>query len=220
VRPSRDRQPDAEALNDRLREATTGLALPLGSAQYDQLARHFSLLLRWNTRINLTSVRTPREIAVRHFAESLFLTTLLPQPEGPMVDVGSGAGFPGLPLKVAWPSVDAVLLEPNQRKATFLREVIRASGLMGIEVRTDRLEAVAAADWQGRAALATMRAVRPSCELLADLRALLQPGGRVALFLGAEVISDVRGNPALEWERPAAIPNSAKRFVLVGRKGA
>ena len=82
-----------------LEEAVKSLDLKLSPRQLEQLATHFALLQRWNERINLTSIREPHEIAVRHFAESLFLTKLTTAPPGGLlVDIGSGAGFPGVPL--------------------------------------------------------------------------------------------------------------------------
>src|SRR5688572_29114039 len=101
-----------------LRRALAGLQLPLDDHQYQQLAVHFELLLQWNQRVSLTSLRGREEIASRHFAESLFLATgFTPPGSGLLVDVGSGAGFPGLPLKIAWPSLETVLLEPVKKKS-------------------------------------------------------------------------------------------------------
>lgn len=193
------------------------VGLVLSEVQVRRLAGHFSLLLRWNEKINLTSVRKPEEIVTRHFEESLFLAKLLPMRAGLMVDVGSGAGFPGLPLKIAWPSVETVLLEPNKKKATFLKEVIRGCDLKGIEVRTERLEEVAEGELAGRAALVTLRAIKPSPELLADLKRLLAPGGRVALLLGNQDASHLAKSPDFQWEDPVRIPRSLRRVVLIGR---
>jgi len=202
---------------DLLRSAIAGLRLDLGSQQFAQFAAHFSLLLRWNEKINLTSVRKPEEIATRHFEESLFLATLLPPPAGLLVDIGSGAGFPGLPLKIVWPSVNAVLLEPNNKKATFLKEVIRHCGLEGIKVRTERLEE-AAADLAGRAALATIRAVAATPELLRDVRSLLMPGGRAAFFVSERDAAELAKHPAFQWEPPASIPHTTRRVILLGQR--
>ena len=200
-----------------LRSAMAGLRLDLGSQQFAQFAAHFSLLLRWNEKINLTAVRKPEEIATRHFEESLFLATLLPPPAGLLVDIGSGAGFPGLPLKIVWPSAETVLLEPNNKKATFLKEVIRHCGLKGIEVRTERLQEAVASDLAGRAALATIRAVAATPELLRDVRSLLMPGGRAAFFVGEKDASELAKHPAFQWDLPASIPHSDRRVILLGR---
>ena len=165
--------PDAHTLSDLLRSVLADLSLPLNDRQIGQLATHFSLLLHWNRKINLTSLRRPEEVATRHFGESLFLATplgsagaldsapSLPEalrslppeepimPNSPLVDVGSGVGFPGLPLKIAWPNLRAVLLEPNKKKQAFLKEVVRSCGIEGVEIRADRLEEAARGDLRG-----------------------------------------------------------------------
>lgn len=97
---------------------------------YKQLAQYLELILKWNARINLTAIRTPEEIVQRHFGESLFVglrlgscTTLL--------DFGSGAGFPGVPIQIARPDVEVTLAESRSKKAAFLQEVVRA-----LDIRT------------------------------------------------------------------------------------
>src|SRR5438128_6263048 len=96
------------------------------------------MLLAWNRRINLVSATTPQECVTRHFGESLFLARWH-RLQGRLLDVGSGAGFPGLALKIAWPDLATTLLEPVAKKRAFLKEVVRACG-MAVEVRSERLE--------------------------------------------------------------------------------
>lgn len=199
-----------------LEQAASELGLSLSSEQLRQLTTHFSLLLKWNQKINLTSIRKPEEIATRHFEESLFLTKLLPQPDGLLVDVGSGAGFPGLPLKIVWPGVETVLLEPNQKKATFLKEAIRSCGLGGIEVRAERLEDAVGTQLAGRAHLVMMRAVAPTAAVLTNLSRLLAPGGRIALFVGEASVTTLAARPEFDWNRPDPIPHSVRRVILTG----
>jgi len=203
-------------LRPLLEQAASELGLSLSSEQLRQLTTHFSLLLKWNQKINLTSIRKPEEIATRHFEESLFLTKLLPQPDGLLVDVGSGAGFPGLPLKIVWPGVETVLLEPNQKKATFLKEAIRSCGLGGIEVRAERLEDAVGTQLAGRAHLVMMRAVAPTAAVLTNLSRLLAPGGRIALFVGEASVTTLAARPEFDWNRPDPIPHSVRRVILTG----
>jgi 16S rRNA (guanine527-N7)-methyltransferase len=198
-----------------LSEALASVGVALRADQIQQLARHFALLQTWNEKINLTAIRAPEKIAKRHFAESLFLTKLQPAPTGVMVDVGSGAGFPGLPLKVAWPHVEAILLEPNQKKAAFLKEAVRVCRISGIEVRAERLEG-AKENLAGRVSLLTMRAVSVSPDVLADARILLSPDGHIALFLGEEDAARLRSEAAFHWAAPVAVPHSERRVILVG----
>jgi 16S rRNA (guanine527-N7)-methyltransferase len=196
------------------------LGLALNERQREQLRTHFRLLLKWNARMNLTSVRDPEAIATRHFEESLFLAKLLPVPQGLMVDIGSGGGFPGLPLKIAWPSVETVLLEPNQKKASFLKEVVRSCGLEGLAVRAERLESAAKGELAGRVALATMRAVVPTLNALANMKRVLVKGGRVALFTSQKDANSLPVQEGIEWRQRAAIPHSTQRIILIGHASA
>jgi 16S rRNA (guanine527-N7)-methyltransferase len=204
-----------ESIEGLLDEVASGLAIQLNRRQHEQLQTYFSLLLKWNERVNLTSIRDPKEIAVRHFEESLFLAKLLPAPHGLVVDIGSGAGFPGLPLKIAWPEVQMSLLEPNQKKATFLKEVIRLCGLERTEVRAERLESAATGPLRQKAALATMRAVAPTPQALADAEQLLTAGGQLALFTSEKGAKKIAAPGNMQWQQRAAIPVSQQRVILI-----
>ena len=137
----------------------------LSATQLAQVSDYLDLLLRWNARMNLTAIRDPEQIVSRHFGESFFLASKLfgagasqlPDyeiTELSILDVGSGAGFPGIPLKIACPGLTITLVEANQRKAVFLREVIRALHL-DVEVKNVRAENLPPAS----AGLVTLRAV-------------------------------------------------------------
>lgn len=220
----------AKPIEELLGDVVSGLELPLTPRQLEQLATHFALLLRWNQKINLTSLRRPEEIATRHFEESLFLLKVVPcetclssgasAQEGLLVDVGSGAGFPGLPAKIACPSLAAVLLEPNKKKSAFLKEVVRHCGLESVEVRTERLEEAVEGDLAGKASLVTLRAVKPRRELLHNLTKLLAPGGWLALFLGDSDATAVATTPGFHWSTPVAIPHTQRRVILLSRHAA
>jgi 16S rRNA (guanine527-N7)-methyltransferase len=138
--------------------------------QLDQLRVHYDLLIRWNARINLTSVRDPDEMLRRHFAESAYLKKVLPLGPGTLVDIGSGAGFPGIPVKILSPETRVVLVEAVQKKAAFLKEVARMIGLAGLEVFAGRFEdmGVVAADWLAN--WITMRAVKLDARLVESIQ--------------------------------------------------
>lgn len=108
--------------------------LDLSDRAIGRFARHYALLVAWNRKINLTRITEPDEAARRHFLESAFLTTLVDAPER-LVDVGSGAGFPGVPLACVWPETPVVLVEPLLKRAIFLKEVAHALELPRVEVR-------------------------------------------------------------------------------------
>jgi 16S rRNA (guanine527-N7)-methyltransferase len=195
------------------------LALGLPETLLAQLSIYLDLLLRWNTRTNLTAVRVPEQIVTRHFGESLFAARQI-FPAGnsgltfaaSLADVGSGAGFPGLPMKLWAPELQVALIESHEKKATFLREVVRALRLTGVEVRSGRAELVTATF-----DVATLRAVESFDEVVAVAARLVRPGGRLGLLIGEDQVAKARQLlPALEWEKPVPTPNSQRRVVLVG----
>lgn len=141
---------------------------------------HYELLLRWNQKINLSAIREPQEILRRHFAESAFLAKVLAPGPGTLVDVGSGAGFPGVPLKIMSPVTRVVLVESVQKKAAFLKEVTRGLGLRGLEVHAGRLETLeTSAEWL------TLRAVRLDAALMAEVQRIV-PRGTIGALLAAK----------------------------------
>ena len=220
MNPSRPPRPSpVPPYGELLRRVALGLGLDLSGRQIEQLATHFALLVQWNQRVNLTALRRPERIATRHFEESLFLAKVLPPAGGLMMDVGSGAGFPGLPLKVACPSMPVVLLEPNKKKAAFLKEVGRSCGLEDVEVRTERLSETARGKLAACAALVTMRAVAATADVLGDLGRLLRSDGQIALFVGEKDASRLVTTTGFQWDEPVAIPHSERRVILVGRAG-
>ncbi len=129
--PARNLDP-AEARN-LLERGTRILGLPLAPEQIEQFLAYLDLLLKWNRRMNLTALRTPAEIISRHFLDSLLLLPHLPE-TGRLLDIGSGAGFPGLPLNIARPGLTIDLVEATAKKVSFLKEAVRRLGLSGVEV--------------------------------------------------------------------------------------
>lgn len=106
--------------------------LALSDGVYEQLSAYLDLLLRWNARTNLTGIREPEEIVTRHFGEGLFTAAVLQEHIGAqatLLDLGSGAGIPGLPVQLALPGLVVTLAESQGKKAAFLRETIRVLGL-------------------------------------------------------------------------------------------
>jgi 16S rRNA (guanine527-N7)-methyltransferase len=106
---------------------------------YGQLSLYLDLLLKWNARTNLTAIRDPEEIVRRHFGESLFAAHHLDPATTTLLDLGSGAGFPGLPIALLRPEIAVTLAESQNKKATFLREAARTLGL-SVEIWASRAE--------------------------------------------------------------------------------
>ncbi|HEV3512455.1 MAG TPA: 16S rRNA (guanine(527)-N(7))-methyltransferase RsmG [Candidatus Sulfotelmatobacter sp.] len=186
------------------------------------ISTYIDILLRWNARINLTAIRDPEQILTRHFGESLFAARhLFPRPSVSSVpsvvkdvevaDVGSGAGFPGLPIKLWAPHISVTLIESNHKKAIFLREVARALTLTDINIQTARAESLAARSFD----VVTLRAVERFETILPIAANLLRPAGRLALLIGAAQEPQARASlPTLLWSSPMPIPNSRSRILL------
>jgi 16S rRNA (guanine527-N7)-methyltransferase len=199
----------------------------LSEAQLAAVSTHLDLLLRWNERINLTSVRRPEEIVTRHFGESFFLAQNLFPPDwrGSVADLGSGAGFPGVPITIYAPDAQVTLIESNNKKATFLRELTRALKLPGISVFAGRAEDFrfehgAAPD------VVTLRAVekfdaavRVAASLLRD-RAQADADRkprRLAMLVGAGQVEAAKALVKdFTWQSPVAMPGSGNRVLLIG----
>jgi 16S rRNA (guanine527-N7)-methyltransferase len=181
------------------------LGITASREQLAQFQAHFDLLLRWNAKTNLTSVRDPEEILRRHFAESAYLAKVLPLGPGTLIDVGSGGGFPGIPAKIMSPETRVILVESIGKKAAFLKEAARAIGLPGLEIFPGRFEDLTCveADWL------TMRAVRLDVSLLNHIRRLV-PRGTLAIFMGE---ADAGGFTGAKIH---SIPGSERRAIAIG----
>jgi 16S rRNA (guanine527-N7)-methyltransferase len=198
----------------RARALLQPFGLELSSRQLAQILAYLDLLLRWNRRINLTSLTRPEDCLTRHFGESLFLARVL-KLHGRLLDVGSGAGFPGLALKIVFPAVEATLLEPVAKKRAFLKEAARACQLDGVEVRAERLESYAPGA-AGRFEAATVRALGRIPETVLQLAPCLKLGGHICLWLGRSQTESLRGLSWIDWQDPVLTPPSESRFIQIG----
>ncbi len=135
------------AIMERLTSGATKLGLPLSSGQLEQFATYYQDLVAWNRRINLTRITDPQEVPLKHFLDSLTITLALQPPPYDIsyrvIDVGSGAGLPGIPLKLALPAIKLVLLEATRKKAAFLEHIRDKLGLDDTDIVVGRAEAVA-----------------------------------------------------------------------------
>ena len=187
----------------------------------EPLHSYLDLLMRWNARINLTAVRDLDEIVTRHFGESLFAGKIL-FPRGrntearTYMDFGSGAGFPGIPIKLWAPHVELTLIESQNKKATFLREVLR-----GLKLDNARVFAGRAQDWGHDADVVTLRAVERFEAALPVAARLVTPGGRLCLLIGAGQLETARKllDEAWSWDEPHLVPHSTERVVVIAHRG-
>jgi 16S rRNA (guanine527-N7)-methyltransferase len=188
----------------------------LSAGQLSQTRDYIALLLKWNARVNLTAVREPEQIVTRHFGESFFAARQLVPPDwqGKVVDVGSGAGFPGVPLALWAPQAEVTLIESNSKKAAFLSEVIRALGLKNARVAGQRAELFA-----GSADIVTMRAVEQFERSLPAALRLVALGGRLALMIGKDQVDVTRTLAAgCEWDEAIPLPGGHSRVLFIGTK--
>jgi 16S rRNA (guanine527-N7)-methyltransferase len=196
----------------------------LSPSQLHNISIYIDLLQRWNAHINLTAIRNEEEIVTRHFGESLFAARqLFPQCSSvtPVVkgvdvaDIGSGAGFPGIPIKLWAPDISLTLIESNHKKATFLREVVRALTLTDINIQNARAETLSRKAFD----LVTLRAVECFDSILPIASTLVAPGGRLALLIGSAQFRPAQAAlPLFSWLEPASVPTSRSRVIAIATR--
>ena len=182
----------------------------------EHIRAYIPLLLAWNGKISLTKITDPVEIVRFHFGESLVAASALRIRDGRLADVGSGAGFPGLPLAMAIPGLHATLIEANAKKAAFLSEVVRRLYLSNVVVLRSRMEDVRGVEPFN---FICARAIGKHANLIRWSREKLTPNGRLVLFLGEEDVQKVCEVRRWNWEPPIIIPDSSRRFILSGTVG-
>jgi 16S rRNA (guanine527-N7)-methyltransferase len=213
----------------------------LSPAQLQDISTYIDILVRWNARINLTAIRDPEDIVTRHFGESLFAARHLFSGGGPggraalkgrvtgqeekralapealtVADIGSGAGFPGLPLKLWSPDISLTLIESNHKKAAFLREITRALTLTDVNIQNARAESLTSTF-----DLVTLRAVEHFEAILPTAAALVAPAGRLAILISASQQAQAHSTlPHFTWSNPAPVPDSRSRILLVATAAA
>jgi 16S rRNA (guanine527-N7)-methyltransferase len=174
---------------DLLQEGAAALNLPLSPACLDQFRFYLTELQRWNARVNLTGLRTDRDIIVKGFLDSLAVLPFL-EPLDSLADLGSGAGFPGLVLKLARPEMAVTLVEARAKKAAFLEYLIASLRLTGMEVRSVHLTPALSRQWGPRFAGVVSRATFPLTRLMALAAPVLLPGGVLVALRGPRLDAD------------------------------
>jgi 16S rRNA (guanine527-N7)-methyltransferase len=206
-------EPDPSA--DRLNELLKYLDIEiLQTAQYKQLKDYLSLILRWNARTNLTSVRDPEAILSRHFVESIACAYSLPPNITTLLDFGSGAGFPGIPISICRPELTVTLAESQGKKAAFLQEAVRVTGIKA-KVHSARAETLTT-----QFDCVTLRAVDHMNHAVREATRLVASRGWLALMITqADLpVFEATAGPAFLWSKPLLLPGSDTRILALARK--
>lgn len=206
--------PDLRALGLRLNEILASLDEPqLAGELAERFGAYAALLMRWNARMNLTAVRDPEGILRRHMAESIVCARLLPAGIVSLLDFGSGAGFPGIPIALCREEIAVTLGESRGKKAAFLREAARSLGLH-TKVFGDRVETLGE-----QFGCVTLRAVDRMGEAVRVAAGLVGGGGWLAVLTTRSDRGSIEGlaGAGFGWES-RGLPGSEERILLLGRR--
>jgi 16S rRNA (guanine527-N7)-methyltransferase len=180
----------------------------------EQIRAYIDLLLLWNRRISLTSIVSPEEIVRTHFAESLLATKAATEILGRLADVGTGAGFPGIPLKMYISTLRLTLIEPNAKKSAFLAEIVRTLELKNVDIIQKRYEDVRAPEPPFD--IVTARALGQFSEFCDWATTVMAPQGRVMVWTGPDGRLELERKKSFIWHDPYVIPRSKHRLIVSG----
>jgi len=199
---------------EKIRRALGEFEFTVNDKQVLQIQQYMSILLAWNDKVNLTAIRDPLEILYRHFCECMYAAATVPLERGRLADVGSGGGFPGLPLKIIRPELQVFLIESNLKKATFLAEVIRELELTNTQVIVGRYEElgeeIAPLDF------ICSRALGEFVPFLEWARSEQLATKQVILWIGGRDLAEIQKIQTWNWREPIQVPQSLRRLLLVG----
>lgn len=176
-----------ETLITTLSEGAAAIGIHLGPVELDRFTAYHREILLWNRRINLVSERSLQEIVVRHFLDSLTPAPFLDRPDGALIDLGSGGGFPGIPLRIALPGLHLSLVEASRKKSSFLSHVVRTLRLDGVSVIRERVEKLTAGKTHAcRFDTLISRAAFKLPDLIRTASFFLKPGGQLIAMKGPD----------------------------------
>jgi 16S rRNA (guanine527-N7)-methyltransferase len=203
-----------ELSDDQILEDLLPFGVSPGRELSKQIRTYTETLLRWNEKIALTAVTDPHQILRIHFGESFFAASLAGISAGRVADIGTGAGFPGIPIRMVRPAIQLTLVEPVAKKTAFLGEILRNLGIRDARIIRCRMEEMAAdlADFD----LITARALGRYQALLRWSKMRISQNGSILLLLGEAEARQVSKDQGWVWRDPARIPESKGRFVLLG----
>ncbi len=202
-----------KAIGDRIRDAVDAAGLePLNEAAISRLSAYVSLILSWNSRVNLTAIRDEGGMIARHIIESIVVSETLPRRIRTLLDFGSGAGLPGIPIAICRPEIDVTLAESQNKKAAFLMEAVRVLGL-NAKVHSGRAE-----ELKVQFDCVSLRAVDKMAAAVSSAARLVAPGGWLALMTTAADADRLKAaaGAGFAWKEPRGLAGGASRVLLLG----
>jgi 16S rRNA (guanine527-N7)-methyltransferase len=204
-----------------LKEGLCELDIAFSEEQIDAFIVLLSELKKWNRAYNLTGIGEDKDIVIKHFLDSLLYLKAMPEGSIKVADIGSGAGFPGIPIKIIRPEIEIYLIEPSGKKTAFLRHIIKKIGLDRTEVIEKRVEEVTSGrELPFPVDMAVTRALFSIREFIAKSSHIVQPGGMLILNKGPKVSEEVKALRDLKYEIITfGLPLSdMKRHIVVVKK--
>lgn len=206
-----------ETASELLRNGLKVLDIPFTEDQINQFLIYLTELKKWNRAYNLTALKTDADIVVKHFLDSLLFLKVLPASVRSIADVGSGAGFPGIPIKIMRPEVEMVLIEPVQKKALFLEHMQRVLGMSGMRIMNIRVEGIS--DLTVDAAVT--RALFSVGDFIGKAERILEEGGVLILSKGPKLDDELRGLEISAIKREDIVlpfEESTRHLVIVAKR--
>lgn len=187
---------------------------PLGPALAAEFESYLALLMRWNVRVNLTAIRNEEGILSRHFVESIHCARALPAEIATLLDFGSGAGFPGIPIALCRPEIAVTLSESNGKKAAFLQEAVRTLGILA-EIQARRAESLT-----GLFDCVTLRAVDRMPLAVKAASLLVARGGWLTLMTTSAELPALQETvpSSFAWRNILVAPGSIDRLLALGQR--
>ena len=210
---------------ERLAQKCSTWNIMLSGAQLDLLDRYAEILVDYNQKVNLTAITSPEGIEDRHFADSL-LFAAQPEVTGKLVDVGTGAGFPGVVAKIFKPDLQLTLMEPTGKRVDFLKYLCGELGLTGVEFAKERAEEAARKIWREQFDVASARAVAALPVLCEYCLPLVKVGGRFVSLKGSNGLEELEAaknaievlGGEIETAESYVLPNGDGRTIFVIKK--
>jgi 16S rRNA (guanine527-N7)-methyltransferase len=204
-----------ERIEPLISEVLGRFGVTLAPSQVEAVRLYIRMLLLWNQKVSLTSIREPEEILSRHFGESMFAVENAGIMGGRLADVGSGAGFPGLAIKILCPAVQVTIIEPTAKKVAFLKEVVRTLGLNRVSFVQGRFEQLDR--WPGSFDWVCSRALGGQEGIISWANQRLLPTGSFLLWVGSKDTERISLISGWKWDS-LLLPQSEKRYLLIGKR--